>query len=292
MGFDRFAVMNSMVDSGGRGLEIGPSHAPIFPKSKGYNVDVLDYASADDLRAKYAGGTVNVEAIEHVDYVSDGRPIHEIITDRECYDFIISSHVIEHVTDFVSYFKSCEALLKPDGVAVLAIPDKRFTFDVMQQLTSTGDVLEAHRNKASRHSPSRVFDFISNFASMGGLDTWNASHRGLTVLPNDLKSAKSWFDLASNDAGYIDIHGWRFTPSSFRLIMQDLNELGLCGLREMHLVEDGDFEFLASLSRKGAGSNLTRLELLHAIQLETAVGVLQGLAPHSTWAAEALRQHS
>jgi len=289
----RQEAIKSMLWSDGHGLEIGPSHSPMFPKREGYNVDTLDHAIAAELRAKYAADpTVNVEAIEEVDYVSDGRAIHEVIGRQHCYDFVYSSHVIEHVTDFVAYFQSCEALLKPNGVAVLSIPDKRFTFDALQQLTSTGDVLEAHHNKAMRHSPSRVFDFIANFASMDGVDTWSLEHRGPTLLRNDVTAAKAWFDMASADPKYIDVHGWRFTPTSFRLLMHDLNVLGLCSLREVQMSENGSFEFVVSLSKQGAGTGRSRIDLVHGIQLEVAVGALQGLAPHSAWAAEALRQHA
>lgn len=50
----------------GLGLEIGPSHNPTAPKSKGLNIHILDLASAADIRSKYQGHGVNLNNIEEV----------------------------------------------------------------------------------------------------------------------------------------------------------------------------------------------------------------------------------
>jgi hypothetical protein len=53
------------VDPAGFGLEIGPSHAPVFPKRDGFNVETLDYTDAEGLRAKYANDpNVDLSRIE------------------------------------------------------------------------------------------------------------------------------------------------------------------------------------------------------------------------------------
>ena len=56
------------------GLEIGPLHNPVAAKRDGYQVEIVDHASTDGLRAKYAkDSNVDVTRIEEVDYVTDGR---------------------------------------------------------------------------------------------------------------------------------------------------------------------------------------------------------------------------
>ena len=92
-----------ILDKKGAGLEIGPSHNPIAPKAKGFNVHILDHASAAELRNKYQGHGVNLDNIEEVDFVWHGEPFPELIGKTGCYDWIIASHVIEHVPNFVSY---------------------------------------------------------------------------------------------------------------------------------------------------------------------------------------------
>lgn len=287
---DRREIIHRMVDTTGLGLEIGPSHAPVFPKSAGYRVETLDYTDADGLRAKYRDDpTVDLSRIEPVDYVSDGRAPADVIPHRDRYDYIFSSHVIEHVTDFVGYLQGCEALLKPGGVAVLAVPDKRYTFDALQPVSTTGRVLEAHARGHTRHTPAAIYDFFSNFALLDGREVWTRSDRGEVALSPHAVSAKPVFDDALTPGHrYHDVHGWVFTPNSFRLILSDLRALGLTSLGETELVEMHVLEFLVSL-RKGAQVDaVPRIDLQRALLRETVLSGLQLLAAGDRKMAEAL----
>src|SRR5262249_56339205 len=66
-----------------------------------------------------------------------------------------------------------------------------------------------------------------------------------------------------------------FTPSSFRLIVKDLYEIGHLGLREQFFSETDIFEFFISLSRRGPGCPFDRLTLARmtvAEQQEIPIG--------------------
>lgn len=147
----RADLIRSLVDLGGRGLEIGPSYNPIVPKSSGANVEVLDHAPAQQLRAHYAGD-VNVDSnlIEEVDFVTEGRSMVDAVGELGRYDWIIASHVIEHQPDLIGFLKDCSALLRANGKLALAVPDKRFCFDVFRPVSSTGALLQAHHEKRTR----------------------------------------------------------------------------------------------------------------------------------------------
>ncbi|WP_313442241.1 methyltransferase domain-containing protein [Novosphingobium sp.] len=267
-----------MVNVAGKGLEIGPSHSPLFPKREGFDIETLDYADADALRAKYEGHPVNIDAIEEVDYVSDGKLIHDVVGKSECYDYVFSSHAIEHVTDFVSYFQSCETLLKPGGRVVLAIPDKRFIFDALRFPSSTGDVLEAWGKNHNRHSPSRVFDFFSLFSTLGDLSTWDKNSHGSATLRHDLNLSRDWFDRACHGIEYIDVHGWTFTPASFQLIIRDLNEMGILNLKIENLIQYGVLEFYVSLTREAPSNERPRRDMILDVHREQLVSSLQLLS--------------
>jgi SAM-dependent methyltransferase len=277
---DRRETIRSLFDGSGRILEIGPSHQPIFPKRAGYDVEILDHASAADLRTKYAGHNLDLSEIEDVDYISDGRPLHEIIPHRSRYDLIFSSHVIEHSTDFLGYLKSCELLLKPGGVVGFAIPDKRYTFDILQPVSTTGRVLEAYYRRQVRHSPAAVFDFVANVAQLNRMESWsNATSGEVALIGEGVVAAKAMFDSAAvADGPYQDVHGWIFTPSSFRLVMQDLATLGLTPLRERMLMEPGFLEFYVLLGVGGEGHGLSRNDIHKAMILEQVVSGVQLLA--------------
>ena len=62
---------------------------------------------------------------------------------RGSFDAILASHVLEHMPDPISFLTSAQQLLKPDGLVILALPDKRFMFDFFKPMTSTADWLTA-----------------------------------------------------------------------------------------------------------------------------------------------------
>src|SRR5690554_6470647 len=75
---DRRAILLSMLDRDGRGLEIGPSHNPVAPKREGFRVEVVDHADRATLVGKYRGHGVDVDLIEDVDFVWSGESYAEL----------------------------------------------------------------------------------------------------------------------------------------------------------------------------------------------------------------------
>ena len=77
------------------GLEIGPSFRPLAPKKSGWNIKIMDHASAAELREKYKPHHVDLSAIEEVDYIYRGERLPDLVK-NERFDYILASHVIEH----------------------------------------------------------------------------------------------------------------------------------------------------------------------------------------------------
>jgi len=249
----------SGLDLEGKGLEIGPSHTPLLPKRDGYDIEIIDHSSADRLRQIYKNNPlVDVSRIEEVDYVSGGRSIAETINKPGHYDYIVASHVIEHMPSLLGFLLDCETLLKPNGLLSLAVPDMRYCFDVFQSRSTTGDVLEASLAPPHRARAAAVFDYWANRAHRRRQPTWRRFSGGALHRVNAIADAKSQFDayVASND--HVDCHVWRFVPSSFRLITKDLNELDLLQLRECEFHAPGGLEFFVKLSRAGPGVTESR----------------------------------
>jgi len=70
---------------------------------------------------------------------------------------------------------------------------------------------------------------------------------------------------------YLDVHEWCFTPTSFRLMMPDLFDLGLIQLKELAFYPTLGCEFYIVLSRTGTLPAGTRMELLQRILREKSV---------------------
>jgi len=267
-GFPREAAIRSLFAPTGLGLEIGPSYNPIVPKREGYRVEVVDHLDTVALRAKYANeANVDATKIEEVDHVWHGEPLSELVG-RERFDYIVASHVIEHTPDMLGFLEECAAMLKPDGELVLVVPDRRKCFDFFRPVSSTGDVLQARLERRSRHAPGSAFDQIANCATLDGAAGWMSASRGQLGFLHTVDQAAQLFDLVATSSDYIDCHAWVFTPSSFRLILKDLADIGRLPLRERGLWRSDVFEFVSVLSRSARGCPLDRPALLRAIHEE------------------------
>jgi hypothetical protein len=254
----------------GLGLEIGASHAPIVPKRADYKIEIADHSNADDLREYFRSDpTVDISNIEEVDYITGGRSIAKTINSPDRYDYIIASHVIEHVPDLFGFLRDCETLLKPDGVLSLAVPDMRYCFDALQSRSTTGMVLQASLNEPHRPSSAAVFDYIANRSAKNNHGVWRRFDPRPLKICNSLADAKAKFDEYVSSDEHADIHVSRFVPSSFRLIAKDLHDMNLIALRETSFSAPGGFEFFAKFSRNGNSLNDDRQTLAIRAMRET-----------------------
>lgn len=259
----------------GLGVEIGASHAPIAPKRDGYKVHIIDHATLDELVRKYEKDGVKLENIEEVDFVWRGETYAELTGRRHYYDWIIASHVIEHVPDLVGFLNSCDEILKDDGVLSLAIPDVRFCFDRFRPISGLAKVIDAHYQNHVVHTPGSIAEFRLNFVHRDDQPGWaegtplEDSYTFIYSRENVLEH----LEKCGRSSEYADCHAWCFTPHSFRLLINDLFDLGLIKMREVGFFPSEGCEFHVALSRNGKGSGMDRLELLKAVDEEVARGL-------------------
>ncbi len=137
-------------------IEIGPSLRPLAPKRDGWNVTIVDHATREGLIQKYHGdAAVDPEVIEEVDLVWQGGSLTDLVGQEGLgtYDAFIASHVIEHTTDVLTFLRSARALLKDEGLVILALPDKRKCFDVFRPISTTGEAVAAFWRNATAIRP-------------------------------------------------------------------------------------------------------------------------------------------
>lgn len=255
------------LDVKGRGLEIGPSFNAVAPKRLGYNVQILDHLDTAGLREKYA--KLHPENIEDVDFVWQGQPLTELIGETECFDWIIASHVVEHIPDLVAFLQQCIALLKPNGRLSLVVPDKRYCFDIFSPESSTGQLLDAHQHRSVRPSAGQVFDHFANAADRVGAICWDDRETDRLTLSHSLTEAKQAWSRVAEENEYIDVHNWRFTPESFRIVITDLQVLGLLPVSVVREFGTVGCEFFVTLGKSvGAPLHHDRLPLLNAAALQ------------------------
>ena len=257
----RKQILTSLIDRNGIGLEVGPSHDPVAPKADGYRVEVVDHLSQDALRDKYRGHGVELDRIEPVDHIWRGGPLEEVSGIGRDYDWIIASHVIEHLPDPVGFMKSCQRLLRAGGMLSLAIPDKRYCLDYLRPPSSTGDVLQAHLDGRTRHLPGQVFDSFSFASTRAGSMSWERDAAGAIDFLHGHGFGGLMLENYLADPGYVDIHGWVFTPSSFRLIISDLNALGYLDIDEAGFTPTVGCEFFVTFINASSAGLQDRMSL-------------------------------
>lgn len=249
---DRDVYIMKYINKNMKILEIGPSYNPTVPKTKGWNSFSVDHLPKAELIKKYHD--ISTDQIEEVDFIWQTGPINTSIPTEQhgTFDACIACHLIEHTPDFVSFFQSISKLLKKDGILSLAIPDKRYTFDYFQPLTLSDQMIQAYYEKRTRHTKATIFSGAAYNAYSNKRAAW-----GTLTNPTNVKLAgpdlfKSWEvtqNISSEDKdNYTDFHAWRFTPSSFRLIILELGALGLIPFSEIsiHQISNG-CEFVVNL---------------------------------------------
>lgn len=109
----------------GDGLEIGALQHPM-PLAHANTILYSDILTAEQLERSYPGS-------KPPDIVSDSESFPTIANDR--FDFIVANHVLEHLSSPIRALKEWFRILRDDGLLLMAIPDKRFTFDRGRQRT-------------------------------------------------------------------------------------------------------------------------------------------------------------
>jgi hypothetical protein len=279
---DRVGKALHALDLSGRGLEIGPSYNPLVPKSSGRRIETVDHAGRDELVAKYAAWGLTdqqLARIEPVDHLWSGGSLLDVIPDHGSYDYIIASHFVEHTVDLVGFLNDCEILLRDGGRLSLVVPDKRYCFDRFQPLSTVGDVIDAWHADTIFHTAGALVDHQAYACTSGGALTWSADYRGPLALQfPHLEGAADATRNGHEQRTYFDTHRWKFTPTSFGLLIHDLADLGHHKFGVVQTSPTEGFEFFVTLGRGMATPEIrTRLALLQDIEAELAQPALAEL---------------
>lgn len=231
-----------------KGLEIGPSFRPLAAKKDGFNIKIVDHASAEDLRKKYEKHGVDLSAIEEVDFIFKGQRLPELVQGQR-FDYILASHVIEHVPDLISFLQDCEAILNEHGDIRLAIPDKRFCFDHNRQCSSLGRIIDVHEIKAKIQTVGTAAEYFLQVCKKNDLIAWDKETIGDIKNVHTLSEALEAI-TATKNGHYLDIHNWVFTPESFLQIIKNLQTLKYISFYISISVETIGHEFFVILKKE------------------------------------------
>jgi ubiquinone/menaquinone biosynthesis C-methylase UbiE len=269
MGMTRQEKILSCIDPAmQRGLEIGALNRPIVTREMG-NVRYVDHASTEELRQKYVNDPgVAIESIVDVSYVWGTQTLPELVGGDAPFDYVVASHVIEHVPDLIGWLKEIHAVLNPGGVLTLAIPDKRCCFDFHRPLTQATSAIEAYLERRRKPSSAQIFEFLSSVASWNNQFVWDRSavgHESEVIRAHSVAEAWQMTNQIAAAQEYYDIHCWVFTPASFFALLKVLIQASLFDFQVVQFYETTGCEFFVSLAAMDLTKDLSERQ---AIQME------------------------
>jgi predicted SAM-dependent methyltransferase len=141
--FNREAIATRYLH--GDGIEIGALHNPL-PVPSSARVRYLDRMAVPELRRQYP--ELSGQSLVAVDIIDNGERLTRVLDESQ--DFVIANHFLEHCEDPLGALGSMFRVLRPGGVLFLAVPDRRFTFDVDRPVTPLDHVLKDHRAGADQ----------------------------------------------------------------------------------------------------------------------------------------------
>jgi len=125
----------------GSGIEIGALHLPLAVPSR-VNVRYVDRMDKPQLREEYPE-LATLDLVD-VDVIDDGETL-ATFADRSV-DFVIANHMIEHTQNPIATIRTHARVLKPGGTLFMAVPDKRYTFDVERPVTTLDHLIADEEN--------------------------------------------------------------------------------------------------------------------------------------------------
>jgi len=236
----------SCVGSNDAVLEIGPFTNPLM---RGPNVRYFDVLDKEKLIIRAAEHDYNAEAPVDIHYVS-GIGDLGIVDVR--FDFVISSHCIEHQPDLIRHLQGVERLLNANGKYLLVIPDKRYCFDHFMPLSTVEDVKAAYDDERTLHTITSHRLDATMRTHNDPYRHWSGDHGAFPGEENFTRDDELAVMSRIEKNKYSDIHAWYFTPPSFTEIINALVKTKMSNLHvsAVYSTARNNLEFCAVLQKK------------------------------------------
>ena len=148
------------------GLEIGgPSSIfrvkgifPVYVYAK--SVDGVNFSNSTIWEGKLQAGNTYNYFNQHYgyQYIAEAVDLQPIETGR--YDFVLSSHSLEHTANPIKALKEWNRVLKKNGKIVIVLPDKEKTFDNKRPYTSLDHLMQDYVNVTKEDDETHILDIL------------------------------------------------------------------------------------------------------------------------------------
>lgn len=215
----------------GDGIEIGASNMPIEVDRRCAKVRYVDRLSAEEIAARFPEleGELILPVDIQCDLVTEGlAPFRDASL-----DFVIASHVLEHIPDPLGFLVECHRVLRDSGVVYLGVPDKEHTFDKDRDRTLLDHVVQDFRDHKAVIDEEHLIDYLVNAAD--------------TQLPDDPEQRRAIFATELERSFHVHVWTWRDVMEI--LVWQNENGLGRWDLLDLYLPKGIKNEMIFMLTK-------------------------------------------
>ena len=154
-------------------MELGPGHSPFPIPYSGTNVRYVDRWVPDTNRELFP--ELGEATFPMPDIIADLDTDRLGALDDESQDFVIASHVLEHLANPLAMLGEIHRVLRSGGVALVLLPDRRRTFDRDRRPTPVQHLVAEYEADVTTVSDDHVEDFLRGVGEWH--DDWSADAR-------------------------------------------------------------------------------------------------------------------
>lgn len=195
----KFALFRRFINKSlliGSGLEVGPGERPFANRN---NAIFLEYF-VDDYDALFP----NAKKDNFISGKAEDIPVPD-----DSYDFIVSSHCLEHCVDPIKVLKEFRRVLKSSGTILLILPHCERTFDFGRPISTLESHIFDHESEVSKENYLEfegkyftVFDDFLRISTNWPRHTW---------IPSMTHADGTWNKEKILNNGIIHYHVWTQT---------------------------------------------------------------------------------
>jgi SAM-dependent methyltransferase len=143
----------------GEGVELGPGHHPYVTVLPGTSVRYIDRWETEENRALFPelGETAEFPKPDIVANLDSERL--EMLEDAS-QDFVVASHIFEHVANPLALLMECHRVLTPGGILLLLLPDMTRTSDGVRRPTTLDHLIAELDADIREVDDEHVIDYL------------------------------------------------------------------------------------------------------------------------------------
>jgi predicted SAM-dependent methyltransferase len=144
----------------GRGLELGALHSPYTAPLSAIETEYVDRWTPEEAKELFPElGQVEFTAADHIADLNTERL--SMIGD-ESQDFVIASHVLEHVANPLALLVDMHRVLRPGGTAIILLPDMRRMSDFRRQPTTVEHLVDEYERDVQEVDEEHLAEYARN----------------------------------------------------------------------------------------------------------------------------------